>query len=177
MNLRDTVKKILIHEISSKIVDKLVQKWTQGKDINPEKVKEYIDEFSDISSSLPVEFRDITKLDFSTVSKIVEARRAKNRLKKLTTKFKKMDYPEGAPKPSNLDLKRTIKKYICADMITPGEYTKRHHAGHLMSHIQMLGGRTISEETNELVIDHIHFGESGHRIQADLFYEHIIKYR
>jgi hypothetical protein len=111
MNLRDTVKKILIHEISSKIVDKLVQKWTQGKDINPETAKEYIDEFSDISSSLPVEFRDITKLDFSTVSKIVEARRAKNRLKKLTTKFKKMDYPEGAPKPSNLDLKRTIKKY------------------------------------------------------------------
>lgn len=111
MNLRDTVKKILIHEISSKIVDKLVQKWTQGKDINPDKVKEYIDEFSDISSSLPVEFRDITKLDFSTVSKIVEARRAKNRLKKLTTRFKKMDYPEGAPKPSNLDLKRTIKKY------------------------------------------------------------------
>jgi len=111
MNLRDTVKKILIHEISSKIVDKLVQKWTQGKEINPDKVKKYIDEFSDISSSLPVEFRDITKLDFSTVSKIVEARRAKNRLKKLTTKFKKMDYPEGTPKPSNLDLKRTIKKY------------------------------------------------------------------
>lgn len=111
MNLREAVKKILIREISSKIVDRLIQKWTQGKNIDPSKVKDYIDEFSDISSSLPVEFRDITKLDFSTVSKIVDARRAKNRIKKFTTKFKKMDYPEGAPKPSNLDLKRTLKKY------------------------------------------------------------------
>ena len=57
MNLKDTVKKILINEISSKIVDKLVQQWTKDTNLDPSVVKEYIDEFSGISSSLPVQFR------------------------------------------------------------------------------------------------------------------------
>lgn len=111
MNLKDTVKKILINEISSKIVDKLVQQWTKDTNLDPSKVKEYIDEFSGISSSLPVQFRDITRLDFPSVKKIVDARRAKTRVKTLTTKFKTMEYPEGQPKPSNTELKSTIRKY------------------------------------------------------------------
>lgn len=111
MNLKDTVKKILINEISSKIVDKLVQQWTKDTNLDPSVVKEYIDEFSGISSSLPVQFRDITRLDFLSVKKIVDARRAKNRVKSLTTKFKTMEYPEGQPKPSNIELKSTIRKY------------------------------------------------------------------
>lgn len=111
MNLKDTVKKILINEISSKIVDKLVQQWTKDTNLDPSIVKEYIDEFSGISSSLPVQFRDITRLDFLSVKKIVDARRAKNRVKSLTTKFKTMEYPGGQPKPSNTELKSTIRKY------------------------------------------------------------------
>lgn len=111
MNLKDTVKKILINEISSKIVDKLVQQWTKDTNLDPSIVKEYIDEFSGISSSLPVQFRDITRLDFPSVKKIVDARRAKTRVKTLTTKFKTMEYPEGQPKPSNTELKSTIRKY------------------------------------------------------------------
>jgi len=111
MNLKDTVKKILISEISSKIVDKLVQQWTKDTNLDPSIVKEYIDEFSGISSSLPVQFRDITRLDFPSVKKIVDARRAKTRVKTLTTKFKTMEYPEGQPKPSNTELKSTIRKY------------------------------------------------------------------
>jgi len=111
MNLKDTVKKILINEISSKIVDKLVQQWTKDTNLDPSVVKEYIDEFSGISSSLPVQFRDITRLDFPSVKKIVDARRAKTRVKTLTTKFKTMEYPEGQPKPSNTELKSTIRKY------------------------------------------------------------------
>lgn len=111
MNLKDTVKKILINEISSKIVDKLVQQWTKDTNLDPSVVKEYIDEFSGISSSLPVQFRDITRLDFPSVKKIVDARRAKTRVKTLTTKFKTMEYPEGQPKPSNIELKSTIRKY------------------------------------------------------------------
>jgi hypothetical protein len=111
MNLKDTVKKILISEISSKIVDKLVQQWTKDTNLDPSIVKEYIDEFSGISSSLPVQFRDITRLDFLSVKKIVDARRAKTRVKTLTTKFKTMEYPEGQPKPSNTELKSTIRKY------------------------------------------------------------------
>lgn len=111
MNLKDTVKKILINEISSKIVDKLVQQWTKDTNLDPSVVKEYIDEFSGISSSLPVQFRDITRLDFLSVKKIVDARRAKTRVKTLTTKFKTMEYPGGQPKPSNTELKSTIRKY------------------------------------------------------------------
>ena len=111
MNLKDTVKKILINEISSKIVDKLVQQWTKDTNLDPSVVKEYINEFSGISSSLPVQFRDITRLDFPSVKKIVDARRAKTRVKTLTTKFKTMEYPEGQPKPSNTELKSTIRKY------------------------------------------------------------------
>ncbi len=36
------------------------------------------------------------------------------------------------------------------------------------------GGQWIIEETNDVVKD-FHMGESGHQVQADLFYEHIIK--
>ena len=43
MNLREAVKKILIREISSKIVDRLIQKWTQGTNIDSSTVKDYID--------------------------------------------------------------------------------------------------------------------------------------
>ena len=36
-------------------------------------------------------------------------------------------------------------------------------------------GKTISEETNG-IIDDSHMGESGHRVQAELFYNHIINF-
>ena len=165
------------------------ERHTNGEFIHRDENGNYTDYFRRLSSNNdnPEDFKYITK---STKDDIVQ-----NRISKLYSLelYSYENLIEQYAKSKGFELffwstdndvinnlpknKRTIKKYICADMITPGEYTKRHHAGHLMSHIQMLGGKTISEETNELVIDHIHFGESGHRIQADLFYEHIIKYR
>ena len=37
------------------------------------------------------------------------------------------------------------------------------------------GGKRISEETNGIIED-AHMGESGHRVQAELFYNHIINF-
>lgn len=42
--------------------------------------------------------------------------------------------------------------------------------------IRFYGGGTISYETNGFVPDIVHLGEEGHRIQAELFYNHIKKY-
>ena len=110
MGLKEHIKKILISEIAQRIVDSLVQKWTQNTNLNPQEVKDYITEFSKISSSLPIEYRDVTKLNYSTVKKIVDAKFAKTRLKDLTTRFKKMEYEPGQA-PSNNLLKKTIRKY------------------------------------------------------------------
>jgi len=38
------------------------------------------------------------------------------------------------------------------------------------------GGKTIQGETNGKVLDNTHLGGSGHRIQGELFYNHIKKY-
>ena len=45
-----------------------------------------------------------------------------------------------------------------------------------MDYIKILGGKTISEETKDIVLDRIHFGESGHRIQGELFFKHITEF-
>jgi hypothetical protein len=110
MSLKEQIRKVIISEIAEKIVEKLVQNWTKGTSLNPDVVKDYILKFADISSSLPVEFRDITRLNYTTVKKIVDAKLAKNRLKDLTTHFKTMKHEEGQA-PGNTILKKTIRKY------------------------------------------------------------------
>jgi hypothetical protein len=45
-----------------------------------------------------------------------------------------------------------------------------------MSMIMFKGGETIYMETNHVVEDDTHLGEKGHKIQAELFYEYILKY-
>lgn len=110
MSLKEQIRKVIISEIAEKIVEKLVQNWTKGTSLNPDVVKDYILKFANISSSLPVEFRDITRLNYTTVKKLVDAKLAKNRLKDLTTHFKTMKHEEGQA-PSNTILKKTIRKY------------------------------------------------------------------
>jgi len=110
MSLKEQIRKVIISEIAEKIVEKLVQNWTKGTSLNPDVVKDYILKFADISSSLPVEFRDITRLNYTTVKKLVDAKLAKNRLKDLTTHFKTMKHEEGQA-PGNTILKKTIRKY------------------------------------------------------------------
>ena len=64
------------------------------------------------------------------------------------------------------------KKYLLCDKIVldeHGEYTP-------FNNVFNLGGETIEEETNGLIKDN-HFGESAHRIMADLFYDHIINFK
>jgi hypothetical protein len=72
---------------------------------------------------------------------------------------------------------RKVKKYICADIINDRLiFDSINSSGLLMDYIKLHGGKTIDLETNYEVVDNIHFGESGHKIQADLFYNHITKY-
>jgi hypothetical protein len=61
------------------------------------------------------------------------------------------------------------KKYLLNDLIKD-----QHHNTFrvILDH----GGQFIYKETNGLIDDH-HLGELGHKVQADLFYKHIMKYR
>lgn len=65
------------------------------------------------------------------------------------------------------------KKYILHNVIdkkAPG------YRGHFFNTIKKYGGQTVFEETNN-VIEDVHLGESGHRVQFELFYEYINYYR
>ena len=61
---------------------------------------------------------------------------------------------------------RQIKKYILSDQIHLDN-------NNLRQIITKKGGLKIIEETNGSINDH-HLGESGHKVQAELFYKHII---
>ncbi len=61
------------------------------------------------------------------------------------------------------------KKYLLNDLIKD----QYHNTFRI---VQDNGGQFIYEETNGIVNDH-HMGELGHKVQADLFYKHIMKYR
>jgi hypothetical protein len=57
--------------------------------------------------------------------------------------------------------------YLCNEYIKEGET--------IFSEIFRRNGQRIQEETNGLIED-LHMGESGHKIQSELFYEYILKY-
>ena len=64
---------------------------------------------------------------------------------------------------------RNDNKFLLTDKIQP------HLDSHIFQIIFNRGGKKIFEETNGAVND-AHFGETGHQIQAELFYDHIINY-
>lgn len=68
---------------------------------------------------------------------------------------------------------RMKSKYICAEQISLDYNKDVYPFGALMSYIISKGGQTINEETNCEIPDH-HFGELGHKVQGELFYEYII---
>jgi hypothetical protein len=75
------------------------------------------------------------------------------------------------------DSKRLVKKYLLTEYMTPDMLIlKKHHGGDLMTFIQNSGGQTIYDETNGIVNDFVHFGESGHRTQGELFFKHITQF-
>ena len=69
-----------------------------------------------------------------------------------------------------------VKRYLLSDELELGTYHNIHMGGDLMSYIIKMGGMTILTETNGMVNDMVHLGESGHIIQSELFYDHIVKY-
>lgn len=62
---------------------------------------------------------------------------------------------------------RNLKKYIISNLVS-------EHNETTFDEVFRLGGQRIFEETNGLVDDN-HFGESAHRIMADLFFTDIVK--
>jgi hypothetical protein len=69
------------------------------------------------------------------------------------------------------------KKYIISDLIlnsTEQLMDKHRIGGIFFDTIKHYGGLTVREETNGNCTD-THLGESGHRVQYELFYDYIIK--
>ena len=65
-------------------------------------------------------------------------------------------------------IKKMKKKFLCSNIVARKTI--------VFDNIYKMGGETIKDETNG-VIDDLHMGESGHRIQADLFYKHITDFK
>ena len=72
------------------------------------------------------------------------------------------------------------KKYICNQYAGNFEVNKDSPNGNyyftIFREIYKRGGKTIEQETNDEIPD-THLGESGHRIQSEMFYEYLKKYR
>jgi hypothetical protein len=64
------------------------------------------------------------------------------------------------------------KKYLLCDKHLSNKYEQYTP----FTSVFELGGQTIQMESNGL-IDDLHFGESAHKIMADLFYNHIINFK
>lgn len=67
------------------------------------------------------------------------------------------------------------KKYIINDLIVFKDEKYIGAGGYFFETISHHGGKTVQEETNYECTDN-HLGESGHRLQSELFYNYIIKY-
>ena len=72
--------------------------------------------------------------------------------------------------------RRKIKRYMLQDTFEPGSYNIPSNGGDYIRYIISKGGRTIYNETEQTVNDDTHLGETGHRVQYELFYEYISKY-
>jgi hypothetical protein len=65
------------------------------------------------------------------------------------------------------------KKYIINDLIIFKNGNYDGAGGYFFNTISHYGGKTVQEETNYECTDN-HLGESGHKVQADLFYNYLI---
>lgn len=66
------------------------------------------------------------------------------------------------------------KKYILSDIIAPPNHSNGYLDYYIFQFFKERGGLRICDET-DLEINDIHLGESGHKLQAKLFYEYIHK--
>ena len=64
------------------------------------------------------------------------------------------------------------KKYLLCDKVE----TDKNNGYTPFNSVFKLGGQTISAETNGVIND-LHFGEKGHIVMAELFYDHIANYK
>jgi hypothetical protein len=67
------------------------------------------------------------------------------------------------------------KKYIINDLIIFEIGNYKGSGEYFFKTLNQYGGKTVQEETNYNCTDN-HLGESGHRVQSELFYNYIIKY-
>lgn len=68
------------------------------------------------------------------------------------------------------------RKYICNDLIIPhlNELSVNSMFSPMVNYItKKMGGKFIVEETNGIIGDGSHFGESGHKALAEIFYNYI----
>lgn len=63
---------------------------------------------------------------------------------------------------------RRLKKYLISDYVSENNETT-------FDEVFRRGGKRIFEETNGLINDN-HFGESAHKVMAELYYDHIINF-
>jgi hypothetical protein len=75
----------------------------------------------------------------------------------------------------NLTGEYPLKKYILSDIVAPPDHSNGYIDFHIIKFFGELGGLRICDETDFDVND-IHLGESGHKLQAELFYNYINKF-
>jgi hypothetical protein len=80
MKLLDTIYESTLLEYSHKVVNQLVDKFTE-QGINPERVREYISLFHRYSQGLDSDKRDITKYSWNELYKIVNHKKENKRIK------------------------------------------------------------------------------------------------
>lgn len=103
---RSIPQKVLL-EISDKLKNMLIKKFSDQTNDSSEQIGEYIEEFEKYKNGLPVQKRDLSVYDYGELKTLIETKNFQKKQNELFKSFKKKE-----DKIENSELKKTIRKFL-----------------------------------------------------------------
>lgn len=89
MKLTNSLKKIIFEAFSQKLIQTLVDKFSQETKDSKDTIMSLISSFEKYQQGLPVDKRDITKYSYNDLKKLIESKKVKKELEVFFTRMKK----------------------------------------------------------------------------------------
>jgi hypothetical protein len=99
--------RLRLTEISNKLMNQLLDKFSKETTVDQDTIKQYIDSFEQIKNGLPADKRDITKYTYNQLESIVTTRNLKKESDNIFKQYRTI--AKGA---DQREVKKTIKKFL-----------------------------------------------------------------